>query len=75
MDALHWVFVGIIGLLGLYLFIKDFQERQERRDLYNRLMAKDLRDYTAEQVEHEKMGSRNPVKKGIEEGRRKQQGE
>lgn len=38
----------IIALLICYIIIQNITHKQERQDLYNRIMAKDLRDYRME---------------------------
>jgi len=38
----------IIALLICYIIIQNITHKQERRDLYSRIMAKDLRDYRME---------------------------
>ena len=38
----------IIALLICYIIIQNITHKQERQDLYSRIMAKDLRDYRME---------------------------
>jgi len=41
----HLEYWGIIVLLFAVIFIQHFGYQQERKDLYNRIMAKDLIEY------------------------------
>jgi len=57
----------IIFILLAILVLQAILHARERKDLYNRLMARDLRDYVANQS-REPPKSRNFVRKGIERG-------
>lgn len=48
MDQKTLSLLVIIALLICYIIIQNITHKQERRDLYNRIMAKDLRDYRME---------------------------
>lgn len=48
MDEKTLSLLVIIALLICYIIIQNITHKQERRDLYNRIMAKDLRDYRME---------------------------
>lgn len=48
MDQKTLSLLVIIALLICYIIIQNITHKQERRDLYSRIMAKDLRDYRME---------------------------
>lgn len=48
MDQKTLSLLVIIALLICYIIIQNITHKQERQDLYNRIMAKDLRDYRME---------------------------
>ncbi len=56
----------IIILLGV-LVLQNIIHARERRDLYSRIMARDLKDYNSTK-KREPPKSRNFIRKGIEEG-------
>lgn len=48
MDEKTLSLLVIIALLICYIIIQNITHKQERQDLYSRIMAKDLRDYRME---------------------------
>lgn len=52
----------ILGLL-VFIFFREVQHSKERRELYNRIMARDLTDYNTSQRDPPK--GRNFVKAGL----------
>jgi hypothetical protein len=58
----------IIAVLGALLAIQEFCHYRERKDLYNRLMAKDLADYNliANSKNKPPPRSRNVIRAGLE---------
>lgn len=62
------VILGVITLVVLVLFAwREDRHHQERRDLYTRLMAKDLTEYQAVTSTVRPTGTRNPIKKALEQ--------
>lgn len=65
--------LGVIILAVLVQFAwREYQHDQERRDLYTRLMAKDLADYQAATNTAKPAGARNPIKKALEKVQKNQ---
>ena len=52
----------IIGSLMLLIIFQEVLHYKERKDLYSRLMAKDLTEYTHSKVEEKKVAIKLPVK-------------
>lgn len=58
---------AIIFSLLVMLVLQAIAHGKERKDLYNRIMASDLRDYSVNQ-KRDPPKSRNFIKKGLEKG-------
>lgn len=58
-------FLITVAICGVLIIILEFIHHRERRDLYNRLMAKDLTDYKANENGVVPKG-RNGIKRKLE---------
>lgn len=67
--------LGTIAILQfLYIVFSEHMHKKERIDLYNRLMAKDLHDYSLVSKDEKPSSMRNPILRNIEKNKKDLEG-